>query len=142
LVRGLWACGTDCIIDVPITDVDTKSQQSKDPHKVLEAHEREKKKKYFEARLKQPRHFSPFVASTDGLLGKESRTLLKKLSALLAEKWEKPYSEICGYVNTRMSIAMVQASHLCLRDSRIPMSQISNHRPQWEDKTGLGLFQR
>jgi hypothetical protein len=38
--------------------------------------------------------------------------LLKKLSALLAEKWEKPYSEICGYVNARMSIAMVRATGL------------------------------
>jgi hypothetical protein len=53
-------------------DVDAKSQGSKDPHyKVLEAHEREKKKKYLEACLEQRWHFSPFVASTDGLLGKE-----------------------------------------------------------------------
>jgi hypothetical protein len=109
---------------------------------VLEAYEREKKKKYLEAGLEQRRHFSPFLASTNGLLGKESRTLLKKLSALLAEKWEKPYSEICGYVNARMSIAVVRATHLCLRDSRIPTSQMSNRRPQWEDKADLGLFQR
>jgi hypothetical protein len=68
--------------------------------------------------------------------------LLKKLSALLAEKWEKPYSEICGYVNARMSIAMVRATHLCLRGYRIPTSQMSNRRPQREDKAGLGLFQR
>jgi hypothetical protein len=142
LVQGLWARGTDCIIDVCIRDVDSKSQRSKDPHKVLEAHEREKKKKYCEACLKQRRHFSPFVASTDGLLGKESQTLLKKLSALLAEKWEKPYSETCGYVNAQMSIAMVRATHLCLRGSRIPTSQMSNRRPQWGDKAGLGLFQR
>jgi hypothetical protein len=74
---------------------------------VLEGHEREKKKKYLKAYLKQRWHFSPFVVSTNGLLGKESQTLLKKLSVLLAEKWEKPYSEICGYVNARMSIAMV-----------------------------------
>jgi hypothetical protein len=95
LVRGLWARGTDCIIDVHITDVDSKSQRSKDPHKVLEAHEREKKKKYLEACLKQRRHFSPFVASTDSLLGKESQTLLKKLSALLA-----------GRSHTRRFVAM------------------------------------
>jgi hypothetical protein len=30
LVQGLWARGTDCIIDVRITDVDSKSQRSKD----------------------------------------------------------------------------------------------------------------
>jgi hypothetical protein len=40
------AGGTDCIIDIRITDVDAKSQQSRDPHKVLEAHEREKTKNY------------------------------------------------------------------------------------------------
>jgi hypothetical protein len=141
-VPGLWACGTNCIIDVRITDVDAKYQRFKDPHKVLEGHEREKKRKYLKACLEQRRHFSPFVASMDGLLGKESRSLLKKLSTLLAEKWEKPYSEMCGYVNVRMSIAMVRATHLCLRGSQIPTSQMSNRRPQWEDKAGLGLFQR
>ena len=65
----------------------------KTPIKVLEAHEREKKKKYLEACLEQRWHLSPFVASTDSLLGKKSRTLLQKLSPL-AEKWEKRYSEI------------------------------------------------
>ena len=55
-----------------IMDVDAKSQQSKVPHKVFEAHKREKKKKYLKACLEQRWHFSPFVVSTDDLLGKES----------------------------------------------------------------------
>jgi hypothetical protein len=116
------------------------SSATLDPHKVLEAHEREKKKEYLESCLKQHQHFSSFAASTDSLLGKDLQTLLKKLSVLLAEKWEKPYSEICGYVNAWMSIAMVQATHLCLRGSLLPANQMSNR--QWEDKAGLGLFQR
>jgi hypothetical protein len=66
---------------------------------VLATHECEKKKKYLEACLGQRHRFSPFVVSTDGLLGKEAKTLLKKLSALLAKKWEKSYSEVCGYAN-------------------------------------------
>jgi hypothetical protein len=140
LIRGLWTRGTDCIIDVHITDVDAKSNRSKDPIKVLATHEREKKRKYLEACLGQRRHFSPFVVSADGLLGKEAKTLLKKLSALLAEKWEKPYLEVCGYVNARMSIAICRATHLCLRGSRIPTGKMSNLLPQWEDKAGLGLF--
>jgi hypothetical protein len=53
-----------------------------------------------------------------------AKTLLKKLSSLLAEKWEKPYSVVCGYVNAQMSIAVVRATHLCLRGSRIPTSQM------------------
>jgi hypothetical protein len=86
LIRGLWTRGTDCIIDVhSSTDANAKSNWSKDPIKVLATHEREKKKKYLEACLGQCRHFSPFVVSTDGLLGKEAKTLLKKLSGLLPE---------------------------------------------------------
>jgi hypothetical protein len=85
---------------------------------------------------------SKHVVSTDGLLGKEAKTLLKKLSALLAEKWEKPYSLVCGYVNAhQVSIAIVRATHLCLRGSRIPTSHMSrDRRPQWDDKAGFGLY--
>jgi hypothetical protein len=43
LIRDLWARSTDCIIDVRITDVDAKSNRSKDPAKVLAAHDRGKK---------------------------------------------------------------------------------------------------
>jgi hypothetical protein len=66
-------------------DVDASkfSNRSKDPAKVFlaEAHELEKKKKYLGACLEQRLHFSLFVVSTDGLLGKETIILLKKLSA-------------------------------------------------------------
>ncbi len=80
--------------------------------------------------------FSVCGVSKDGfLLGKEAKILLKKLSALLAAKWEKPHSEVCG---------MCQCSHehrhcksypsLRLRGSRIPTSKMSNRLLQWEDK--------
>jgi hypothetical protein len=110
---------------------------------VSSAHEREKKKKHLRACLEQRRHcFSPFVVSADGLLGEEAKILLRKLSAVLAEKWEKPHSEVCGCVkNARMrSIAIVRATHLCIRGSRIPTGKMCNRLPQWEDKAGLGLF--
>jgi hypothetical protein len=126
---------------VRITDTDAKTYRSKDPAKVLAQHEREKKKKYLEACLERRRHFTPFVVSADGMIGKEAKVMMKRLSALLAEKWQKPYSEVCGYVNARMSIAIVRATHLCLRGSRIPASRISTRRVQWEDSAGLGLFQ-
>ena len=107
LIRGLWAHGTDCIIDVWVTDTDCKSQRSKDPMKVLKTHEKEKKKKYLESCLEQRHHFTPIVVLTNGLVGREAKTLLKKLSTLIAEKSGKSYSEVCGYVNACMSIAIV-----------------------------------
>jgi hypothetical protein len=108
---------------------------------VLAAHEQEKKKKYLEACLGQRQKFSPFVVSMNGLFGKEAKTLLKKLSALLSKKWEKPYSEVCSYINAQMSIAIVRATHLCLCGSQSLTSKMSKWLPQWEDKAGLSLFQ-
>jgi hypothetical protein len=40
LIRGLWVRGTDCIIDVRVTNTDAKSNLSKDPAKVLESQEK------------------------------------------------------------------------------------------------------
>jgi hypothetical protein len=68
------------------------------------------------------RHFTPFVLSVDGLLGREAQTFAKSLAAKLAGKWQRPYSQVAGYVKARlkMSIAAVRATHLCLRGSRVP----------------------
>jgi hypothetical protein len=74
------------------------------------------------------------------LIGKEAKCLLEALSIKLAEEWDKPYAVVRGYVNVRMSIAIVRATHICLRGCRIPSSKMSNRVPLWEDKTGLSLF--
>jgi hypothetical protein len=73
LIRGFWTHRTDCIIDVRVTDTDAKkSNLSRDPAKVLEAHKREKKRKYLKDCLEQRHHFTPFVVSTDGLISREA----------------------------------------------------------------------
>jgi hypothetical protein len=141
LLRGFWARGTDCIVDVRVTDTDAKSYRHRDPEKVILTQEKEKKRKYLEACLEQRCHFTPFVCSTDGMLGREASTFAKRLSAKLASKWQRPYSQVCGYVNAQLSIAIVRATHLCLRGSRIPASHISSKRPQWDDGAGLALFE-
>ena len=76
--------------------------------------------------------------STDGLVGREAKELLKRLSLRLSDKWEQPYSVVRGFVNARISIAIVRATQLCLQGSRVSASKIS-HRFQWEDSAGLGL---
>jgi hypothetical protein len=53
---------------------------SKDPAKVLE-HEKEKRRNTSGV-PRATSYFHPFVVSTDGLFGKEAKTLLKKLSTI------------------------------------------------------------
>jgi hypothetical protein len=105
-------------------------------------HEREKKRNYLKDCLGQCCHFTLFVVSTDGLIGREAQTTMKKPSAMLAEIWKKPNAEVCGYVTAQMSIAIVRAMHRChQRGSQVPTGKMSEKLfPQWEDRAGLSLF--
>ncbi len=114
LLKGFWARGTKCIVDVRVTDTDAKSYCKRAPAKVLESQEKEKKRKYLEPCLENRRHFTPFVCSVDGLLGREAKTFAKRLAAKLAAKWQQPYSPMCEYITAHLSIAIMHATPLCL----------------------------
>ena len=95
---------------------------------------------YLEACLHQRRHFSPFVASVDGLMGVEATATLKRIASRLATKWKQSYLKTCEYVKSRIAITLVRATHCCIRGSRVPAHRIRVQRPQWEDGAGLNLF--
>jgi hypothetical protein len=141
LIRGFWTADADCILDVCVTDTDSKSYCKRTPFKVLESQEKEKKRKCLGACLENRRHFTPFVLSVDGLLGREVKTFAKRLAGKLAGKWQKPYSQVCGYVKARLSMVAVRATHLCLRGSRVPAHNISTRFSQWEDGAGLAMHE-
>ena len=111
-----------------VTNVGAKSNRSKDLHKVLAAHERKKKKKYLEACLEKHRHFSLFVVSTDGLLGKEAKILPKKPS--LAGSPKSGRNPTPKFVDLSMQLWALPSSQppisVSLRGSRIPMSKMCN----------------
>ena len=69
-----------------VMNTNAKSYAGKQPEKCLQEAERTKKQIYLEACLQQLRHFSPFVASVDGLLGMEATATLKRLASSLATK--------------------------------------------------------
>ena len=97
---------------------------------------------YLEACLQQRQHFPPFVSSVEGLLGVEATATLKRISSRLATKWKHSYSKTCGYVNSRIAITLVSATHRCIQGSWVPAHRISVQRPQWEDGAGLDLFRK
>ena len=104
---------------------------------MIRKHEKEKRDKYLSSCLEQRRSFTPFVVSTDGILGYEAKNLMKQLAKRLSEKWSRPYS----VVNARMSLAILRASHQCIRGPRIPASRISR-QIHWEDGAGLDDFEK
>ena len=140
LIRDLWQQGTDSVHNMCVVNTDALSYIRQSPEKCLQEAERGKKKMYLEACLHQRQHFSPFVASVDGMLGVDTTATKKRISSRLATKWRQPYSKTCGYVKSRVAITLVRATHRCLRGSCVPAHQISVQRPRWEDGAGLSLF--
>ena len=116
-IRGLKDRARDCIIDVSISDLDSQVYKSKTATAVLRSREKDKNRKYSSTCNYYRRDFIPFIASADGLLGLEATELLQLLSAKLAEKWNRPYPPVRGYINARISFALIWASHLCIRGS-------------------------
>ena len=139
LVRGLWSTGQDEILDIRVTDTDQASYVTRDPERVFQSHEKEKKRKYLRPCQQQRRAFTSFVVSVDGLIGTEAKNVMKQLSRRLALKWQKQYSQVMNIIKTRISIACVRASHRCLRGSRVPVKKMSR-QIQWDDGAGLGLY--
>jgi hypothetical protein len=106
----MWQHGPDCILDVRVT-----------PAKVLDRHEKEKKRKYLQACMDQCWHFTPFIVSTDKLLGRKKNCTQEVLSPTIREMGPRPYSVVCGYVKAQMSISTVRATYyLYMRDTRLP----------------------
>ena len=56
------------------------------------------------------RHFTPFVTTTDGLMGKEAQKFIARLATLLAEKWRNLYSQVMAYLQGRLSIAILRGT--------------------------------
>ena len=80
---------------------------------ILESGAKEKKRVYEQAVVERRGNFTPIVLSVDGLLHREAEHFLKRMAANLAQKWEKPYSQTCGYVRARLAFAIIRATSLC-----------------------------
>ena len=65
--------------------------------------------KYYEPFCDRGQHLPPLVYSVDGLTGKETRTVERKLASLLAGKLHKKYYEIALFVCTHMNLPIVRA---------------------------------
>ena len=139
IIGGLyWKRGTTAIFDVRVTDTEAPAYRGQDPERILRRHEDEKKDKYLAACLSRRRHFTPLVFSVDGMRSPETVAASKRVARLLSGKWQRTYSAVCGYVRSRLSVALVRTASQCLRGARDPMARAS--RPQWDGGAGLRLY--
>ena len=57
--------------------------------------------------------------TADGALGLEAKTFIRHLAEKIAAIWHKSNSEVLGYVRARMLFAVLHATYLCIRGSRV-----------------------
>ena len=100
------------MFDVRVTNMECATQRRRDPKKVLASYEKLTEKKYLEPCL------APLVFSVDGLRGTETEAACKRLVSLLSKKWKRDYSEVCRFVRSRRSLALVRSASFCLRGAR------------------------
>ena len=82
------------------------------------------------------RDFIPFIVSTDGCMGEAARVFLRRLGRCLAEKWQRAYSQVIGFIKARMSVAILRASSQCLRG---PRTRVQGTVCMIEDGAALGM---
>ena len=71
----------------------------------------------FPRSLESRRTFTHMIYSADRIPGAEALAAQKRLAALLSYNLKRKYSEICGFVRARMSLAIVRSNSLLLRKS-------------------------
>ena len=80
--------------------------------------EKEKKDLYLQACLEHRQTFTPMVYFADGIPGVKALATQKRLAALLIYKLKQEYSEMCGFLRTSISLAIVRSNSLILRGPR------------------------
>ena len=80
MIRGLWDRQVDAIIDIKLGDVDVDTYKYEPMTSILVRWENIKKDKHSKHCHDQRKHFSSFVLSVDGMIGRKYLVVLSQLS--------------------------------------------------------------
>ena len=125
-MRGIWDKNTAYVFDIRVTDTDQPAYFGPNPEQVVTAQEKTNKNLHQERCFENRRRFVPYVFFVSDFLGKEAKAYNKRIATLLTKKWQSLYSVTCGYINARMSVAILQVSHLYIRRSQVPFGHVAS----------------
>ena len=119
-VRGFWDNShQDAFFDVRVVYPFVSSYSQKPLSTVYREHERKKKAEYGR-RVREIEHgcFTPLVFTTGSGMAPEATETMKRLVSLIAEKKKETYSQVMGWIRSRISFSLLRSSLFCLRSSR------------------------
>ena len=109
------------------------------PEKSLAKAEKEKKYLYLQGCLESRKTFTPTVYSAGGIPRAEALAAQNRLAALLSYKLRREYSEMCGFVRARVSLAIVRYNILLLRGPQGKGARIRK-QPDLTDEAVMALL--
>ena len=86
----------------------------------------------------QRKHFSPFVFSVDGMLGREALVVLSQLSQFMAAKRAEPLSQVRAWIKGRIAIAIARSYSQMIRGAQLS-SPLWEREPDWDPESGIRL---
>ena len=107
--------------------------------KALAKVEKDKKDRYLQECLESRSHFTPFIFSADGFPGKEAQNATREMASHFSLKLKREYSEMCGFMQVKMALAVAQYNTLLLGGNRDKEARIINH-PDLSDGVLMALL--
>ena len=102
--------------DVRVFNPHAPSYQTTPLAQCYRKNEQEKKRAY-DQRIEHG-SFSPLVFSTTGGMGTTATVVYKRLAAMMAEKYEKPYGQIIQLIRCKLNFSLLRSAIMCIRGSR------------------------
>ena len=105
--------------DVRVFNPHAQSYQNTSLSQCYRKNEQEKQRAY-DQRVREIEHgsFSPLIFSTTGGMGTIATVVYKRLAAMIADKCEKPYSQIIQLIRCRLNFSLLRSAIMCIRGSR------------------------
>jgi len=118
--RYFWNRGERAFFDVRVVNPFAQRHKQQKLENVLKNNEREKKTAY-NSRVINIEHgsFTPVVMTNYGGIGREGEHFVKTLAKKLATKKNIMECKIVSYIRTKLCFALLRASLLCLRGTRV-----------------------
>ena len=99
--------------------------------KFISQWEKQKKDNHGKHCHDQQTHFSLFVFSVDGMLGKEAQVVITSLSWLTAPKMDKPILHMRGLINGNIAIIDARSYSHMIRGARMYIP-LRDWGPDWD----------
>ena len=117
--RGFWSASQVVFLDVRVFNPNANRYANQSLKKTYEINEKEKKRAYNE-RVQEIEHgsFTTFVMFATGGMARECSNFHSRLSEMIAEKRNQPYSVIASWIRRKISSSHILSIGMCIRGSR------------------------